>query len=53
METTTLASALSEVTPFITKGFEFMTQAPMVYFIVLGLLGGAIGIFARSKRAAK
>lgn len=53
MEATTLSTALTEVTPFITKGFEFMTQAPMVYFIALGILGGAIGIFAKAKRSAK
>ena len=48
-----LAQALEEVVPFVTKGFEFMTQQPMVYFVVLGVLGGAIGIFKRAKNASK
>ena len=47
-----ISDGLSGILPFITKGFEFMTQEPMIYFVVLGILGGAIGIFGRAKAAA-
>ena len=50
--TMSISDGLANVLPFITKGFEFMTQEPMIYFVVLGILGGAIGIFGRAKNAA-
>lgn len=52
MESTGLSTALSEIVPFVTKAFEFMTQAPMVYYVALGILGAAIGIFAKAKHAS-
>ena len=51
-ESTGLAKGLEGVLPFITKAFDFMTQEPMVYFVALGVLGVAIGIFSRAKNAA-
>lgn len=53
MEGITLGSALSTVEPFITSAFGFMTQEPMVYYLVIGLIGGGIYLFAKAKRAAK
>ena len=47
-----ISDGLTNVWPFITKGFELMTQEPMIYFVVLGILGGAIGIFGRAKNAS-
>lgn len=48
-----ISDGLTGILPFVTKGFEFMTQEPMIYFVALGLLGAAIGIFGRAKDASR
>ena len=48
-----LTDALDTFTTFITKAFSFMTQEPMVYFVVAGLIASAIGVFKKAKKAAK
>lgn len=50
--TMNLGDGLTNVLPLVKQGFDFMTQEPMIYYVVLGLLGTAIGIFAAAKRAA-
>lgn len=49
----TLADALTTVEPFVTKAFSFMTQEPMIYYLVIGIIGGGIMLFGKAKRAAK
>lgn len=48
-----ISDGLSGILPFITQGFAFMTQEPMIYYVALGLLGGAIGIFGHAKAVAR
>lgn len=47
-----LVDGLTGVWNFVTKGFELMTTEPMIYYVALGLLGTALGIFGRAKAAA-
>lgn len=47
-----ITDGLSGIVPFITKGFELVTMEPMCYYVALGLLGAAIGIFYKAKHAA-
>jgi len=51
--TFSLSTSLSDVVPVITKGFELCTTPPVSYFLVLGIIGAAISIFARAKSAAR
>ena len=48
-----ISDGLTGILPFITQGFAFMTQEPMIYYVALGLLGGAIGIFGHAKAVAR
>ena len=47
-----LSDALEGIVPFIQKGFSFMTQEPMIYFIAVGLVGSAIGLFGLAKNVS-
>lgn len=44
--------ALTNFTPFVTWAFNTVTQEPMIYYVVIGLCGGALGLFARARNAA-
>ncbi len=51
--TFSLSTALSDVVPVVTKAFELCTTSPVSYFLVLGIVSAAIGIFGHAKNVAR
>ncbi len=51
--TFSLSTAMTDVIPVITKGFELCTTAPVSYFLVLGIISAGIGIFGHAKMVAR
>lgn len=53
MEGNALGTAITTVTSWFNSAIDLFTSEPLVYFLAIGLISGVIGLFARSKRAAR